>query len=99
MLAAGVPCVRADVGQADVFLTEPFVRENGFITEVRRSGIGRMQRWGPFWRFSETPALAEAAHLFGEDTPALLAELGFSQEEIQDWKQRRIIAWEEPVTV
>ena len=90
-----VACVRVDKqSYADFFLTDPSVRENGFVTTVEHPVGGKMMRQGPHVQLSLTPGRAEAAHPLGMDTANILAELGKSKEEIQDLKSRGIVAWE-----
>ena len=100
MLAeGGVACVRADgPSAADFFLTDPGVRENGFIAEVQHPGMSRMMRQGPGVQFSLTPACAGPPHLFGQDTPAILREIGVAEEEIARLRREGIIAWSESPT-
>ncbi len=96
----GVACVRADEQPyTDFFLTDPSVRENGFIVTTDHPVTGTMMRQGPPAQFSATPGRAEPAHIFGEDTVAILQELGFPQEEIQRLKAERVIAYPEPAAI
>ena len=78
-----VPVARADrTVTADFMLTGDVAKENGFVVETNRPTLGRMYRQGPPVRFSLTPARAEPAYAFGENTEAILAEIGISAEEI-----------------
>ena len=79
----GVPVARADrTAPADFMLTSEVADENGFVVETNRPTLGKMYRQGPPVRFSLTPARAEPAYAFGENTEAILAEIGMSTEEI-----------------
>ncbi len=96
----GVPCVRADrASMDDFFLFDPSVRENEFIVERDRPVSGHMWRQGPSVRFSATPARAELAHGFGEDTEAILAETGLSPEEIRRLVEAGVVVAVEPQAV
>ncbi len=77
-----------------MFLT-PAMKEAGFAVEVERPSTGRMTRQGPPVRFSRTPARAEAPHELGEDTPAILRELGLSEQEMADLRQQGVVLWPE----
>jgi crotonobetainyl-CoA:carnitine CoA-transferase CaiB-like acyl-CoA transferase len=67
-LAAGVVAVRADAMNGDdFFLTHRQVVENGFVVEVSHPGVGTYHRSNCGVRFSRTPGVANAAHLFGQD--------------------------------
>jgi crotonobetainyl-CoA:carnitine CoA-transferase CaiB-like acyl-CoA transferase len=96
LTAAGVGCVRADAQDwNDFFLTDPSLRENSMIAAVSGPGVGRMMRQGAPWRFSMTPARADAPSLFGADAPAILAELGLSSDEISALRRNGVVAWED----
>ena len=92
-----VAFARADKqSYADFFLTDPSVRENGFVTTIEHSIAGKMMRQGPPARLSLTPGRAEPSRPFGVDTPKIMAELGKSEKEILDLRSRGIVFWEEP---
>ncbi|MSQ61098.1 MAG: CoA transferase [Dehalococcoidia bacterium] len=80
----GVPAARADKIRPDDFmLMDETVRSNGFIVMTDRPGMGRMMRQGPPVTFSMTPARAEPAVPFGEQTESVLREIGLSAPEIE----------------
>ncbi len=91
----GVSCVRADRESYDEMFLTPAMKEAGFAVEVERPSTGRMTRQGPPVRFSRTPARAEAPHELGEDTPAILRELGLSEQEMADLRQQGVVLWPE----
>ncbi len=79
----GAGCARADKqSSAAFFLTDPSVKENGFIVATDHPTMGEMMRQGPAVQFSLTPCKAEPAPSFGEDTSRILAELGFKETDI-----------------
>ncbi|PKB66501.1 MAG: hypothetical protein BZY81_07110 [SAR202 cluster bacterium Io17-Chloro-G4] len=94
--AADVACVKAeDRGMFHFFDEDPHVRENGLLTQVDATRYGRFWRYAPVVGFSETPGKAGPAPLRGEHTRPILKELGYSNKQIQDFKDRGIVDWEE----
>ena len=90
--AAGVAAVRADAMNGDdFFLTHPQVAENGFIVEVSHPGVGTYHRSNCGVRFSRTPGVANAAHLFGQDGAAILGELGYDDETVAQWVKAGVV--------
>ncbi|MBI4234083.1 MAG: CoA transferase [Chloroflexi bacterium] len=97
LAAADVACVQAeDRGMYHFFAEDSHVQENGFTTEVEHP------RWGAFWRhspvitFSLTPGRVGPGPLRGQHTRAVLRELGYSDSQIAELRQRRVVDWEEP---
>ena len=94
LTAQGIGGVRAeDTSSGRFFLTDPAVKENGFIVETNHPTIGRFMRHGPPAHFSLTPSRAEPPHALGEDSPHILAELGFSPAQIEAMRADRLVAW------
>ncbi len=92
-----VACARADAQRyEDFLLADPGLKEAGLVVDVEHATIGGMKRVSPAVEFSLTPGRAGPPHLFGEDTPRILAELGISQAEIDDLRAKGVIKWEEP---
>jgi len=92
LIAAGVACVRADGHTpASFFLSEPHMRENGFALEADHALFGRYQRWGPLVTFSETPGRYGPGVLAGEQTDAILRELGRAEAEIARLRTARVV--------
>ncbi|HXM55836.1 MAG TPA: CoA transferase [Candidatus Dormibacteraeota bacterium] len=79
--AAGVPCAPIqDYGQ--VFHDEHLLARQ-FFWEAPHPTLGSVRQVGSPMRFSETPARREkAGPLFGEDSEAVLRELGYGLEEV-----------------
>ena len=93
---ADVACVRAeDRGMYYFFNEDPHVRENGLLTQVEATRHGKFWRYTPVISFSETAGKAGPAPLKGEHTRPVLRELGYTDEQIRDFKQRGIVDWEE----
>ena len=84
LTARGVGCVRADRGPFARFaFDEPFMRENGFVTEVEDPELGRYRRFGPTVTLSDDPVVLHGPCRTGEHTRRVLEELGFSAEQIE----------------
>ena len=97
LIAADVACVQAeDSGVYHFFSEDPHVKENAFTTEVESLRHGTFWRYSPLLHFSLTPGKAGPGPLHGQHTPSVLRELGYSEEQIQDFKARRVVGWEEP---
>jgi crotonobetainyl-CoA:carnitine CoA-transferase CaiB-like acyl-CoA transferase len=84
--AHDVACVRAGTtGGADFFLSHPQSTGNGFVVQAGHPGVAPYARAGCAATFSRTPGVARVAHQFGQDGPAILAELGYPQRDIEKW--------------
>jgi crotonobetainyl-CoA:carnitine CoA-transferase CaiB-like acyl-CoA transferase len=71
---------------------DPDVLANGYVTEVEYPSHGKtLKVHGSPWHFSETPAAIGTAPGLGEHNDAVLADLGYSAREIQDFRDRKII--------
>ena len=79
----------ADVPSAPVLtrgeaITHPQVTANGIVVESDHPRAGRLRQARPAARFSETPAgLHRPAPLLGEHTRETLADLGYSDADIE----------------
>lgn len=98
LIAADVACVRADgrVNPGDFFESDPHAWENGMIQETDHIRFGTYWRNGGLVHFSEMPGRFGPAVLAGQHTRQIMRELGYSNEEIEDYKRRGIVNWEEP---
>jgi crotonobetainyl-CoA:carnitine CoA-transferase CaiB-like acyl-CoA transferase len=93
---ADVACVKAeDRGMYHFFNEDKHVRENGFLNQVKATRHGEFWRYTPVVGFSETEGKAGPAPLRGEHTRPVLKELGYTDDQIWDYKQRGIVDWEE----
>ena len=97
LMAAGAPCVRADVMPGEFLLDDDHMRANGFALEADHPVFGRYQRWGPTVTLSRTPGRYGPGVLAGQHTDAILAELGFTAPEIEELRRARVAASEEPL--
>ena len=93
---ADVACVKAeDRGMYHFFNEDSHVRENGFLQQVEATRHGEFWRYTPVVGFSATEGKAGPAPLRGEHTRPVLKELGYTDDQIQEYKQRGIVDWEE----
>jgi crotonobetainyl-CoA:carnitine CoA-transferase CaiB-like acyl-CoA transferase len=71
---------------------DPDVLANGYVTEIDYPKYGkRLKVHGSPWHFSETPAQIGIAPELGADNGAVLAELGYTPAQIEDFRGRKII--------
>ena len=71
---------------------DPDVVANGYVAEVEYPKHNKtLKVHGTPWRFSETPAQIGVAPELGADNQAVLGELGYTPEEIQGLRDRKII--------
>lgn len=91
-----VACARADAQRyEDFLLTDPGIKEAGLVVDVEHPTTGKMKRVSPAILFSLTPGRAAGPHILGEDTPAILSELGASPQEIESLRSKGIVSWNE----
>ncbi len=96
LTAADVACVKAeDRGMYFFFNEDPHVSENGLLTKVEAPRYGEFWRYSPVVRFSETSGRAGPGPLKGQHTRPILMELGYTDEQTHDLKQRKVVDWEE----
>ena len=81
--AAGVPC---EVSTPDFVLDlfdDPEMIEKGWVTKYRHPIVGDMDGLGLLFDLSETPGVVQGPPLVpGQDTRAILAELGYDDDRI-----------------
>jgi crotonobetainyl-CoA:carnitine CoA-transferase CaiB-like acyl-CoA transferase len=85
LAAAGVPCEVADPDFVQRLFDYPAYRDAGLITTHQQAQVGRFEQFGHLWTFSDTPTrIAGPPLIVGHDTVALLQELGYPQDEIDE---------------
>ena len=78
---AGVPC--APIQHYGQVFTDPHLLARGFFWEAPHPTLGSVRQLGSPMRFSQTPVRREkAGPLFGEDSEAVAASLGYSDHEV-----------------
>ena len=89
--AAGVPCAPIeDFGQV---FNDAHLNARQYFWDAPHPKLGRVRQLGSPMRFSDTPVRRdEAGPLLGEDSMALLAELGYQAVEIEALLARRVTA-------
>jgi crotonobetainyl-CoA:carnitine CoA-transferase CaiB-like acyl-CoA transferase len=90
--AAGVPCepVRR---LTDTWADDPDVVVNGYVAAYDHPVWGRLEQPGPFVELSGTPGrIQRGPALVGEHTREVLAELGFTLEEIDGMHSRGVVS-------
>ena len=90
----GVACAESRPGDHSEYANvEPAMRDAGLWVDVEHPSMGRYQRFGAAINFSAGESRLGPVSYVGEHTPALLRELGYSEEAIQDLKARRVVTW------
>ena len=71
---------------------DPDVLANGYVAEIDYPKYGkRLKVHGSPWHFSETPAHIGIAPELGADNDTVLAELGYTPAQIEEFRERKII--------
>lgn len=92
LVPAGVACVAAfGASHSEFTCTDPVLRETGLVVEVDHPRFGRILRAAPPVVLSETPGRVAPGCLLGEHTEPLLAELGYTREQIDDLVERNVV--------
>jgi crotonobetainyl-CoA:carnitine CoA-transferase CaiB-like acyl-CoA transferase len=93
--SAGVPNEIAFDSQAGA--RQHFDADNerlGLVAEYDHPLLGRMRQFGSFIDFSETPGLVHGPPpLVGQHTIEILEWLGYSQSDMDDLKEQRVVYW------
>ena len=88
--AAGVSIIKNRV--IEDFRDDPSVRKAGLITTREHPGRGRADHLGITARLSATPArLGRPSPVLGADTEEILAEIGYTAQEIRDLESAEIV--------
>src|SRR5262249_48609515 len=84
--AAGIPC--GPIYTIDQTFADPQVRHLGLAQAVESSALGAIKLVGQPFTLSRTPSrLVSAAPEYGEHTDQILSEIGYSQQEIGQFRQ------------
>ena len=71
---------------------EPNIKENNYVTEVWYPELNKnMKVHGTPWKFSKTPANIKRAPKLGEHNIEILSGLGYTEDEIESFKDDKII--------
>ncbi len=92
MTVLGLGCVRADGPLPPQFwLTDEHVSRNELTARVTHRRWGEMVRHGPLWQMGRSLLEPHGAPMMGEQTDSILAELGYSPEEIAELRADRLV--------
>jgi crotonobetainyl-CoA:carnitine CoA-transferase CaiB-like acyl-CoA transferase len=93
LLAAGVGCVVAHREPPErVLQSAEFAGAADMLVEVEHPTFGNHVRLKPYVSFSRSATVAEPGVLAGQQTDAILSELGYSAEAIADLRDRKVVA-------
>ncbi len=93
LLAAGVGCVVAHREPPEsVLQSAEFAGAADMLVEVEHPTFGDHVRLKPYVSFSRSATVAEPGVLAGQQTDAILSELGYSAEAIADLRERKVVA-------
>lgn len=88
--AAGLPC--SEVNRMRDLFTHPQLRENGLIAEHESADVGAVKQLGTVVNMSVTPGkLWRAAPALGQHNDEVLAEIGYSQDEVGALRAKGVI--------
>jgi CoA:oxalate CoA-transferase len=88
--ARGIPT--GDVLSLEAALTSEQAQHRGVIAEIEQPGIGKVKIFNLTAKFSKTPAQIEMPPpRLSEHTAQILAELGYSDEEIKALREQQVI--------
>src|ERR1700674_342531 len=88
----GADIVAAPINTLLEASNDPDVLANGYVTEVDYPTHGkRLKVHGSPWHFSETPAKVGVAPELGAHNDDVLADLGYTPAQIEDFRERKII--------
>ena len=95
LLGVGVGCVVADGMSHFAFLyRDPQAQADGLVVPTEHASLGgRYWRYAPVLRFSDTPGQALPYCEKGEHTRAILAGLGFDDDEVNRLKDDNVVTW------
>ena len=88
----GADIVSAPINTLLEASNDPDVLANGYVAEIDYPKHGkRLKVHGTPWQFSETPAKLGIAPELGEHNDVALGELGYSAQQIGDFRKRKVI--------
>ena len=71
---------------------DPNIKENNYVTEVWYPELNKnMKVHGTPWKFSKTPANIKRAPKLGEHNTEILSGLGYTKDEIESFKDDKVI--------
>ena len=92
---AGVPAVRANAGDSEIFLADRQATENGLVAHRQHPTAGRITVAWQYIQFGDTqPSAGRPTPLLGEHTAEILRGLGASEAEIEALHAARVLKTE-----
>ncbi len=92
---AGVPAeISVDTWDGETILFDDELVRLGLVTEYQHPLLGRVRQFGNLITFSETPGKQErASPMVGQHTQEILAELGYDDASVKDYRARGVVTW------
>ncbi len=88
----GADIVSAPINTLLEASNDPDVVANGYVAEVEYPKHGKtLKVHGTPWKFSETPAKIGVAPELGADNDSVLSGVGYTAEQIRDFRDRKVI--------
>ena len=86
---AGVPA--GPVRFVEELVDDEQVTSNGLVVELNHSVVGKVKMVGPMLKMTETPLVpASASPALGEHTDEVLAQYGYTTEQIKDLREKGV---------
>jgi crotonobetainyl-CoA:carnitine CoA-transferase CaiB-like acyl-CoA transferase len=93
LLAVDIGCVVAHREPPETVLqSAAFAGAADMLVEVEHPTFGEHVRLKPYISFSRSATVAEPGTLAGQNTDAILSELGYSAEQIAELRERKVVA-------
>ena len=99
LTAQDIACVRVSYSDdEEFFMDDPHAQAVGLAVEIEDESprFGKYLRNGGIVHFSEMAGSYRSAPYPGQHTRAIMEEVGYSEREIDDYRERHIVNWEEP---
>jgi crotonobetainyl-CoA:carnitine CoA-transferase CaiB-like acyl-CoA transferase len=93
LLPQGIGCVALNTGSVEgLMFDDSFGRASGYLADVTHPTFDDHARLAPYIRFSRSSTQAPPSVLAGQHTDSILAELGQSDVQIADLRERKVVA-------
>jgi crotonobetainyl-CoA:carnitine CoA-transferase CaiB-like acyl-CoA transferase len=93
--AAGVPSeVSVETWDGETVLFDEELVRLGLVSEYEHPLLGRIRQFGNLITFSDTPGRPDRPPpMLGQHTREILAELGYDEAEVNDYRARGVVYW------
>jgi crotonobetainyl-CoA:carnitine CoA-transferase CaiB-like acyl-CoA transferase len=92
LTAVDVACVAVNPGDLEGLFMGEAGREAGWVVQADHPTFGEHFRVAPLVRFSRSATRARGGALLGSATGAVLEEIGYGKDKIDELRERRVIA-------